>query len=202
MSHSQELDELHEYLSPLPPGSVCDIDGLLARLKPAWHDLEGSESNSMAAYKLDRIEDPDWAPPILSFIVERHGATALGSTRAELQHWRVNLDTDEAFASPGGRRQLTPMAPPLKVGPLVERLVDLVESSSDDDWLSWSPDRSIVKVRVGQIIPAEGPKETTQGRRRRFRSAHKTKLESLGWTEVSANRYRRTGASALRDDGP
>ncbi len=105
MSHSQELDDLRLYLSTLPPGPVPDIEGLLARLKPAWHHLEGSESNSMAAYKLDRIEDPDWAPPILSFVVDRHGATVLGSTRGELQHWTVNLDTDEAIR---GARWMAP----------------------------------------------------------------------------------------------
>jgi len=41
----------------------------------------------------------------------------------------------------------------------------------DDDRLKWSADRNRVTVWSGQVIPAEGPKQTLAGRRRRFKKA-------------------------------
>jgi hypothetical protein len=40
---------------------------------------------------VSRAEELSWNPPILSFTIERHGATARGSSRAELHEWTVNL---------------------------------------------------------------------------------------------------------------
>lgn len=86
----------------------------------------------MAAYKLERLEEPTWMPPLLSFVVERHGGTVLGSTRAELQKWWVDPFKAEVVLSKGGWRQLYPMSPRLNVGPLADRVAELVLSGMDD----------------------------------------------------------------------
>lgn len=190
MEWNGPLEELRAHLAGLPPGLIEDRDQLLRRLQPAWGSFAGGSSEAMAAYKLDRLEDPGWAPPRLSFVVERHGGTVMGSTRAELQYWRVDLDTAEATASEGGWRQVRPKSPPLNVSPLADRVAESVLSGVDDDWLQWSADRSKVGVRIGRVIPADGPRETLEGRRRRLRVAVKERLAAGGWVETSANRFR------------
>jgi hypothetical protein len=42
------------------------------------------------------MEDLEWNPPMLSFIIERHGAMVLGSTRAENQRWEIDMNKMEA----------------------------------------------------------------------------------------------------------
>lgn len=47
----------------------------------------------MEAHKLlSRMEQIVWEPPVLTFVIARHGGMVLGSTRAELQHWAVDLN--------------------------------------------------------------------------------------------------------------
>jgi hypothetical protein len=64
-------------------------------LHPVWKRLPGSYATEMAEWKLDRMENPRWEPPIFRFEIERHGAASLGSSRAEIQTWAVNLETGE-----------------------------------------------------------------------------------------------------------
>ena len=53
-------------------------------LSEVWDDLGGSDCG-MAGHKLiGRMEHVEWNPPVLTFTIERHGGTVLGSTRAEL----------------------------------------------------------------------------------------------------------------------
>ena len=93
------------------------VDGMCGLLREAWPDLEGSDQEGMAPYKLteDRIEKPAWEPPVLTFVIERHGGTAQGSSRADLQTWVVDLDAGTANPEITGRRQLRPMSPRLDV---------------------------------------------------------------------------------------
>jgi hypothetical protein len=56
---------------------------------------------------LYRAEDVAWTPPFLTFTLERHGGTVNGSSRAELHHWEVNIETGVATIVKVGRRQLT-----------------------------------------------------------------------------------------------
>jgi hypothetical protein len=114
-----EIQELRQRLANLPAGVVEDlleIERLLAR---CWHELDGGETGAMAGYKLlDRMKDVTWNPPELTFTIERHGATALGSTRAELHRWTVDVQKETATCMLVGRRQLKPMQPRLDVRPL------------------------------------------------------------------------------------
>jgi hypothetical protein len=63
----------------------------------------------MEAYKLlNRTEDLAWNAPILSFNIERHGATVGGSVYAEVQSWQVNTESGEAILGEGQRGRYIP----------------------------------------------------------------------------------------------
>jgi hypothetical protein len=72
-------------------GSITDLDRAAGLLAAAWPDLDGSRDMRMESRKLGRIESAEWAPPVLSFQIERDGGTVLGSTRAEIQIWHADL---------------------------------------------------------------------------------------------------------------
>jgi hypothetical protein len=75
----------------------------------------------MKAEKLyGRMESVLWEPPLLTFVIERHGSTIRGSTRAELQHWTVDVNQGTATLALGGHRQLYPAQPRLNIQPLVD----------------------------------------------------------------------------------
>ena len=76
------LQLLQRHLAALAPGAIADIGKLAALLAGCLHQVEGTHAQGMHAGKLARMEAVRWEPPLLSFIIERHGAMALGSTRA------------------------------------------------------------------------------------------------------------------------
>ena len=103
-----------------------DLKGkILSLLAECWDELKGADESAMRAFKLDRAEDLSWDPPVLSFKIERHGGTVLGSSRAELQRWCVNLHEATASCEEQGYRQLRPNAPG-STEPLVERVCEAV----------------------------------------------------------------------------
>jgi hypothetical protein len=89
MSQDNEtgVDRLRIYLATLPPGPISDPAALERLLAACWDEFTG-DYGGMEGYKLlGRMEDVTWGPPVLSFSVERHGGTVMGSSRAELQGW-------------------------------------------------------------------------------------------------------------------
>src|SRR5262249_22158252 len=85
-------------LSNTPRGAIQQADDrekIIGLLADCWHDFEGADETSMKDLKLTHAEDLSWRPPVLSFTIERHGATVLGSTRAELYQWTVNLNFND-----------------------------------------------------------------------------------------------------------
>jgi hypothetical protein len=183
---SRDLAGLRRFLAAAGPGHIEDADALVGLLAAAWPSFAGADDEAMASWKLSRIEDPEWRPPLLTFLIERHGAVALGGTRADLQHWTVNLDTLTASPEPAGRRQLRPLVPRLKVEPLVAEIVELVAAGVEDDRLGWSTDRQTVRVRISKIIPADGFQQTVAGRRKRFRDKLTAAMAASGWSVGTA----------------
>ena len=118
------IDALCEHLAALPTGPV-DKDALLAVLGDAWEKFDGGDEHAMAAYKLDRMEEPSWSPPFLCFDIERHGAIAMGSTYAEVQTWAV----DNASRDSRGRMHVSPET--VCVGPENEHEGHRQRSSGD-----------------------------------------------------------------------
>lgn len=178
--------KLREFLKDLQPGPVPkDLQGNLKILIALyWDNLSGSKDCAMATYKVERMEDPNWNPPIFTFIIERHGATVLGSTRAERQLWELNVDIGEASFRSVGYRQLLPRAAPWKAAPVAMELAQLILSGKDDPRLKWSTkEKNRVIVQTSSIIPEchSSSKETASGRRRSLFMAMEKLLAPAAW---------------------
>ena len=188
------FSQLRGFLDTQGPGPIGDIEGLIVRLMSVWPDLEGSSWEAMEPRKLGRMEKPEWRPPLLTFVVERHGGTVNGSTRADLQTWTVNLDSATAIPATSRYRQLRPRAARLDVEPLVAEAVRLVVGNIEDKRLKWSPDHETVRITVAQFIPAVGPAQTVEGRRKRFGAKLQSAMAEAGWTKTTAGTFVRAQA--------
>jgi len=181
---------LRRYLQERGPGSIEDHDDLESLLARCWDSLVGSTSGGMTSSKLfGRIEDARWQPPELTFTIERHGGTVVGSSRAELQDWTVDLERQTLQYKQRRHRQLRSSQPRLDVAPLAEEIFKLMLARADDARLTWNSDGS-VQVKIGTIIPATSPQQTTTGRRKRFSRELTRRVEEAGGTVVRSNVYR------------
>lgn len=78
----QELLKLKDYLGKHPAGDLDndetqEVERLLAA---CWHEIYTSEDGGLTPTKLlNRAEQLRWDLPILTFDIERHGPTVLGS---------------------------------------------------------------------------------------------------------------------------
>lgn len=177
-----EIEELKNFLEKVPAGSISVTDKLEPLLAAAWPVFDGGDETSMAAHKIsERIERVEWKPPEISFSIERHGGTVLGSTRAEMQRWTLNLDERTASSWIEGHRQIRPMNKSLDVAPIAKRVVRTILKGDEADFLKWR-DVNRVRVIVAKIIPGKLlPKQTVEGRRRRFREKLTSLLVPHGW---------------------
>ena len=123
MEHSN-LRQLEEWLRQFEDGYVfnqAEVSRIADNLAGCWRRIEGYDSEEMTANKLGRIEKAEWHPPVLVFVIERHGGTALGSTRAVLQSWLVNVREGRVEdVRQAGYRQLRPRAPAFRVEPVAD----------------------------------------------------------------------------------
>jgi hypothetical protein len=127
---------LKKRLCGLPPGEVAEAGPIAALLGGCWHEFVGADAERMDAGKLGRMEDLRWEPPLLSFTIERHGAMSMGSTRAELQRWQVDLDRMTAICERGrGYRQVLVRAGGIRVEPIARELVSSIVAGRGDQRL-------------------------------------------------------------------
>ena len=182
------IDTLKIFLGAQSPGPIQDADRLVQLLSSCWHEFDGSSETKMRSRKLcGRVEEPQWHPPILSFCIERHGATVMGSKRASLYEWSVNLENHTASIVGKRKRQLRPNAKPLDVKAIAKTLADAVISGRADERLTILNDGR-VKIEIGRAIP-ETNARTTAARRKRFRRELSALLEPHDWDEVRTNVY-------------
>jgi hypothetical protein len=186
------MEQLRDFLNRMNPGSVEETTHIERLLSEVWEDLDG-DNGGMAGHKLiGRMESVEWNSPVLTFLIERHGATVLSSTRAELQRWTVNVDRQTATCEQTGHRQMSPIARRVDVGSIADEIADRILVGDADERLSWLGDEH-VRVEVSKIFPAHsGYKQTVQGRRQRFRNALIAKLNPSGWTHRDRNTFGRT----------
>jgi hypothetical protein len=152
--------------------------------------LAGSSEGGIESNKLfGRMESVEWFPPLLTFKIERHGGASLGSSRAEIQHWAINISEKIASFAGSTHRQLWPSQRRLDVKPLANAAARSILRLQRDEYLKWFPDGHVL-VSIGKVIPAGGPKQTVAGRRKRFRTALDAILKANGWEKVRANTYR------------
>lgn len=176
------LKRLRSYLISRA-GAEADAQEIIKILQPVWSELPGSSAGKMEAFKLARLGRPTWAPPNLEFEIERHGGMEFGSKRARRQGWTLNLETGELASFDKGFNQIIPNNRPLKVTPLVARVIEAIRSkSTSDPAVKWrSVDR--VELDVEQLVPSgEVPKQTLQGRRKRFRTELSAAMNAVGWS--------------------
>ena len=195
-----KLMDLKGILNKLPAGAIPIgmRRTILELVEGCWDELVGSRDTKMAVWKICRdngAEDLKWAPPILSFSIDRHGGVVLGSKRAERQIWTLNLDTATASPHISGYRQLWPNSPKLDVAPYVTAICEAARrgpaSASDlidRGIVEWIGDDEF-RVKHSILIPNNGPNQTISGRRKRFRNKLKIGMEAIGWKPVSVHQW-------------
>lgn len=192
MDTSLERNKLKKILETLPPGQVSSPsdDAVEKALSKCWDALEGSDDEGMDGYKLvGRMEDVRWDPPLLTFRIERHGGTVMGSVCAEIQEWTVDVEKGTAEHYPWGGKRLVGQRPrPLKVAPIAKEIADLVVTEKNDKRLKWIT-ANHVRVLVSEVIP-ETSRQTTSGRRKRFWAALEGELKPHGWVLFKRSVYR------------
>lgn len=174
-------EELGAFLNEADLSSPSQQFEVEVRLAKLWDHIEGADAERTTAGKLiDRTEEMTWQPPVLRFSIERHGAIARGGIYAELHHWSVNLTTMRAEIEARGRRQIGTRAKRLDVDPLVQQVAEAVLSGTPHPWVTPATGGR-VRVHVGAVIPDQGPQQTLEGRRRRFRERLLDRLAPSGW---------------------
>jgi hypothetical protein len=180
MSSHAALNELRRWLSAA--GEEPDPRELGGRLGAVWHLFRGGRAEGMNAGKLRRIESPRWSPPILEFKIERHGGTVLGSSRAELQRWTLDLEDLTASCSRGGHRQLRSMQARLDVAPVAAEVAALVERGAKDPRLKWDGETvTVIVSSIAELKPGSAVSRTLKGRRERFRDKLLPAMAALGY---------------------
>jgi len=188
-----KLDQIRKFLESQPAGPLSPeiSSSVMGMVIGVWDLLPNSALHATSAYKIGRAEDVHWEPPVLSFVLERHGATAMGSTRAELHLWRLNLETGNLEGDTTRYRQLYPRAKSLNVNPIAENLAKaIISKDTSDERLDWK-NSNRVKLRMALIIPDDTHARTVVDRRKRFRKALNEILLPNGWKEVRPNNYER-----------
>jgi len=189
-STSTHTDMLQHHCATLPPGPVADIPTLERLLAAVWDELSGDDGG-MEAHKLSRMENPIWNPPVLTFRIERHGGTVLGSSRAEVQEWTVDLERLTASVKVARHRQVRPTKPRLDVKLFAADLCSAILTGKQDDRLKWDG-TSKVRVLIGKVLPERSAvKETLAYRRKRLRNELSRLLAPEGWKCVRPNEYGR-----------
>lgn len=177
------LKPLQDLLSTMQPGHMSDGDCLriLAELSQCWESIPGSDVENTTADKLRRAEALCWNPPILSFTLARHGGTVRGSSRASLHFWDVDTEQPEARIVKTSMHQLLPKAQVMDIDKKANEIATLIHNGVDDPRITWLEDRQRVRVNIGDVIPSTN-KQTTQGRRKRFRVVLESLMAAANWT--------------------
>ena len=176
--------QLETILVGLNTGLLNDIDtsrveGFLAE---HWDQLVKDVDGGMQVFKVvDRTEKMEWQPPVLSFKIERHGRTVLGSSRAELQHWQLDTAACVATFNGDSYRQKRPKNPILDIESIAREIAPLILERREDDRLQWTRNGK-VKILWARILGRQSvPKETLEGWRKRLRKAVLRLIEPQDW---------------------
>jgi hypothetical protein len=181
---------VHLLLSGREP--LADPEWLDTMLADCWDLFAGSDQGGMEADKLlGRMEDVVWTPPVLTFVVERHGGTVCGSTRAELQHWALDFNAMTATITGIGHRQVAPVAPRLSIKAIAEEVAQAILDCNPDERLRWLDD-NVVRVRTSSVFPTgSGFKMTVKGRRMRLCRYVWERLAGHGWLKKGWNEFKK-----------
>jgi hypothetical protein len=188
------MKELEDFLNSLPQGVIQDqdIETIEKYLAESWEQLDDSSATKMHGFKLKRgIENVEWNPPILSFIIERHGGTVMGSSRAERQIWEIDIIQKKVHCGTVGYRQIYERQSNLNVELLAKDVFKLIIEGKKDDRFKWNKDGS-VRIQIGKInelSESSAVKQTLAGRRKRFRTSMDGLMNKEGWQKLKINLY-------------
>jgi hypothetical protein len=180
------LIKLRDYMADITPGKLeedTETD-VLQMLMDCWEELDGSEVEKTHAYKLSRIEEISWAPPIFSFLIERHGAACEGSSRNTLHYWEVDLNAGTAkIVQESYRQQKGSLDQRMDTMAKAKDVADLIQSGKTSDVIEWRDDGRLAVVKVSVLIP-ETNKQTTAKRRKRFTDQLESIIKQHGWIKM------------------
>ena len=185
------MQKLKEMLDSCPEGKSVDknLKCLQSLLADSWDLFEGSEQEGMEKTKLfGRMENVLWYPPFLSFTIERHGSTVMGSSRAPIHQWILDIYKETAEFSEGSYRQLSPRQKNLDTKAFANDIANKINSGKTSPLIERVEDGTI-RIMIGEIIPESGFKQTVAGQRKRFRK-QLTLLLKKDFEEIRANLYR------------
>ena len=114
----------------------------------------------------------------IHFTLERHGGLVLGSSFADLHHWVVDSETMTKWIEGKSRRRLAPMSSKIDIAELVSRISLAVEQRDPDVVVELSD--GVLQVKIAQLIPDSGPRQTVADRRKRLRNALAVELAKRG----------------------
>jgi len=184
------METFIKFLMSLQNGEVpeSDVEILEKLLMHYWNRFSGSESEGMEGYKLvGRMEYVYCKYPILTFDIERHGDTVLGSKETEIHTWLLDIEFKQATCQKKGCRQVSQISKPLDVALIVEELTNLILNHQEDPRLKWKKDGS-VHVKIGDVVSI-GCHANLSGRRYHFKKKVDEILLPLGWQKLSCNHY-------------
>jgi hypothetical protein len=182
--------ELGELLATIPPGPVPDPADLERLLATCWHGFKSDDGGMTGDKLLGRMEEVVWKPPLLSFTIERHGGTVMGSSRVTLQKWTLNLENKTARCDEARVQQPHARQPRLDVGPLADEVATAILHRQKDGRLQWYKGR-LVRVLIDRVLPdGSAVTQTLAGRRKRFREALRERLALVGWEEFGRHCYK------------
>ena len=192
------IQKLIRFLQPVSPGTIPTniIGGLFQLVVASWDEFSGSAETENGGSKNlagRRSEGRHLEPAVFVFYYRAPWNDRAGSTRAEKQLWKLNLDSRTADHQQIGFRQLRPRAPRVDVrGPADEVSKAVQEGPSSTSRLVsngvvvWKNDDELT-VFHGRIIGGNY-QQTVSGRRRRFIADLKPKLKIFGWEFISVDR--------------
>lgn len=86
-------------------------------------------------------------------LLERHGETVNGSSRASLHFWEVDTSKFEARLIGASTRQVSPGSKVMDVEKIAQEVARLTIDGIDDCRLAWSNDRQLVSINMNVVIP-------------------------------------------------
>jgi hypothetical protein len=176
------LGPLRQLLRPLPAGSILEgREAILQELADIWSRLPGTRQEKTTPGKLFRAEELSWNPPYLSFVLARHGGTAMGSSREALHTRTVNADTGESTLNTARHRQVRSMdnrVTSKDMEAIARELLALIEQGAKDPRLTWNRNGAVTIV-LRAIIEANN-NMTRRSRTRRFRAIMEPLMAAAG----------------------
>lgn len=182
--------ELKVFLAKHPHGPIQNPSQQLEPLLAAcWHEFDGDCGGMTGDKLIGRMEEVEWNPPLLRFVIERHGGLVMGSTRADLQHWNINLEDNAIELVHVGVRQIRPMAARVSITGIADEITQQILSGDGSDYLKWE-ESGVVHVNMAALFSSSsGFKRTVEGRRRRLRDALEERLGEHGWGHIGRNKF-------------